>query len=159
MISKLVQLVMPKQLGIVTALAVGSTAAKIFGSKRREDDINEAQRKKEASDRLVREEQAGRIRRSQIKQGQQAIAQAEATSVATGNTGSSGTSNAISAVQGNVATNIGNLNTDLATGDLNAGLNANIQNAGRPSDFELFNNIVNPGLQVGLSNSIAEAFK
>jgi len=159
MIKQLVQLVMPKQLGIVgTALAVGSTALKLIGSRKREDEINEAQQRKEASDRIVRREQAGRIRRSQVKQGQQAIAQAEASKVAGGGGPSSGASNAVAQVQGNVATNLGNLNTDLATGDLNASLNANIQNAGRKGDFEIFNDIINPGLQLGLSNEISKAF-
>jgi len=144
---------------LLAGLAVGSTALKVIGSNRREDEINETQERKEASDRLVRKEQAGRIRRNQIKQAQINQANVEATSMATGGPGSSGAKGASSGVQANLATNLANLNTDLATGDINAAGTSAIRNAGRPSDFELFNDIVNPGLQAGLSNSIAKAFE
>jgi len=137
-------------------LALGSAAVKVFGSNRREDEINEAQRRKEASDRVIRAEQAGRIRRKQVKQGREAIAQAEAIKAAGGT--SSGASNAVAGVQANVATNIGDMNTDLATGNINAAHSESIQNAGRPSDFELFNEIASPLINAGLSYSIANAF-
>ncbi len=161
MIKQLVNLVMPKQLGAIgtiAALSALSTGVKVFGSKRREDEINEAQQKKEASDRIIRAEQAGRIRRRQIKQGQIANSQIEAAALAGGSPGSSGQTNATSAVQSNVATNISDLNTGLATGNINASLNANISNAGKKTDFEIFNDIASPALNIGLGNQISKAF-
>jgi len=139
------------------ALALGSTALKIKGSNRREDEVNAAQERKEASDRIIRREQEGRIRRNQAKQGQVQIAQAEALSAA-GGSASSGATNTVAQTQANVSENIGKLSTDMATSNINATLNQSILNAGKPSDFELFNQAVSPAINMFLSNQIANSF-
>ena len=159
MIGQLVNLVMPKQLGFLGAvLAVASTAYGIHDSQKREGEINDAQRRKEASDRIIRAEQAGRLRRKQVKQGQIAMANAEATAEATGGSQGSGVASSMAGVQADVSTNIANINTGLATGKVNAVLNQDISNAGRPSDFALFNQAISPMLQQGLSSQISKAF-
>lgn len=161
MINQLVQLVMPKQLGFLgAALAIGSTALSFIESKKQEREINDAQNRSRASSRLIRQEQAGRARRAQIRDSQVAQAQSEATAVAGGNAPSSGSVNAVSGVQSSTAENLGNINTGLATGNINAILSEQVKNAGRPSDFALFNNaFVQPFAQQAISNSISNAFK
>lgn len=145
---------------LTTALLAGaSTATKIFGARRREKEVNDAQDKKLASEQLIRAEQSGRIRRKQIRDGSVAAASAEALGLANGANAGSGSQNAIAGVQNNVNENLGNLNTGLVTGNINAGLNSNIQNAGRKNNFELFNDAVSPAINAGLSNSIAKAFE
>ncbi len=161
MIKQLVNLVMPKPLTfLATALALGSTAYSIFDSGQREDEINDAQNKKSASDRLIRQEQAGRARRKQIRDAQVAQAQSENVANSSGNAATSGAINAVSAVQTSTADNLGEINTGLATGNINAVLTDQIKNAGRPSDFSLFNStFIQPAANTILTNSITNAFK
>jgi len=144
---------MPKQLGIVgTALAVGSGFLRAGSSKRRADEVNDAQQKQNRMEKQIRDEQAVRERRRQVRTSRIAASQSEAMGLATGSSQSSGATTAQSAISGDYAENIGSINTGLAEGNLNYLAATETLNAGQPTFFETFNEVISPSINNNVAN-------
>jgi hypothetical protein len=148
-------------LGMGQALGLASSGAKILGSRRREKKANQAQAKAQAADRAIRDEQAGRARRTQARNAVVQAANVEAGALASGTTGGSGEATATSGIQSNLAANLGNLNTSIAAGELQADVQTDINNAGLKTSFETVNDFANPLIlnnMDGISNAFNAAF-
>ena len=130
-------------MAIGTILAVGSTIGKVIGSRRRDDDINQAQLDQQNVEKKIRAEQGVRERTRQIRQAKVASSQAEANAVAQGG-GSSGGANQQAGVASDLAYNLDMINFNTATGNVMSESKQNTMNAGRPSLFENINEAMSP---------------
>ncbi|RKX65861.1 MAG: hypothetical protein DRP42_04140 [Tenericutes bacterium] len=128
---------------IGTGLAIGSAVGKVVGSKRREDETNQAQVNQQNIERKIRAEQATRERREQIRSARMLSANAEAASVAQGGP-SSGSANTKAGIQGDFSSNMADINFGMATGNIMSTAQQDTMNAGRPSTFENFNAAMSP---------------
>lgn len=132
-------------MALLTTAAIVGVGSSIFGAvdaKKRNKKSNEAQQRKLVAEKAIRAERAVRERRKQVRTARTQQSQIEAQSVGQG---SSGANNASAAVSGNLAENLGEINTSLATGEIIQQADTDINNASQQSNASLFNqHVVGP---------------
>ncbi len=139
-----------------TILAVGSGLIKAGGAKRRGKDIEKAQAKQNKLERNLRDEQAVRERRKQVRLARIGGANAEAMALAGGAQDGSGAASAQAAVQNDLATNLGNLNLSISSAESLSGAKSGVMNAGQPTFFESLNDVLSPAINnnIGALNDL-----
>lgn len=114
---------------------VAATGVSIVEEKRREKRVNEAQEKAAASEGATRAYEARKSRRQQIREARIKQAEIENQAAVTGQEGSSAAVAAGDSLQAQLGSNIGSINTALASGQAKTEAELDIFKAGKSSDL------------------------
>jgi hypothetical protein len=137
---------------VVAALAV-STAVSIDQQNKAAADLENRQDEQQATELAIGNKQAARERRSQVQKSLVAQSELENTAAASGLTTSSAAISGGDAVQSQAATNIGDINTSLATGGVLSEAKQRTANAGRTSTLGQVAGAVSSNLMSGAASA------
>lgn len=155
MIKQLVELVMPKQLNwIGAAIAIGSAVYGAVDANKRAGEQDEANAALSVAEKAARNEQAVRERRKQVRTAHTLGAQATAIQLASGSGVSSDTNvaGAQADISANLDSNLAAMNASIGAANSISTARTNVLNAGRPSNFSVLNQSLQPALFSNIDN-------